>query len=91
MLFRGVVPGQSAGYICPEPVTRTVSPPRALHHDGAAEKTSRQAKPMRRIAKYLFRLILLLAIGFAAYAIFADLPAPTGDRVITLPLPQADR
>ena len=46
---------------------------------------------MRRIGKYLFRLIVLLAIGFAAYAIFADLPAPTGDTVVTLPLPQADR
>ncbi len=46
---------------------------------------------MRRIGKYLFRLVLLLAIGFAAYAIFADLPAPTGDTVVTLPLPQADK
>ncbi len=46
---------------------------------------------MRRIVKYLFRLILLLAIGFAAYAIFADLPAPTGDRVVTLPLPRVDK
>jgi hypothetical protein len=46
---------------------------------------------MRRIGKYLFRLIVLLAIGFAAYAIFADLPAPTGDTVVTLPLPQANR
>ncbi len=46
---------------------------------------------MRRIGKYLFGLILLLAIGFAAYAMFADLPAPTGDSVITLPLPQADK
>ena len=46
---------------------------------------------MRTIGKYLFRLSLLLAIGFAAYAIFADLPAPTGDKVVTLPLPQADK
>ncbi len=46
---------------------------------------------MRRIGKYLLRLILLLGIGFAAYAIFADLPAPTGDAVVTLPLPQADK
>ena len=46
---------------------------------------------MRRIGKYLFRLLLLLAIGFAAYAMFAELPAPTGEKVITLPLPQADR
>ncbi len=46
---------------------------------------------MRTIGKYLFRLILLLAIGFAAYAIFADLPAPTGDTVVSLPRPQADK
>ena len=46
---------------------------------------------MRRIGKYLFRLLLLLAIGFAAYAMFAELPAPTGEKVISLPLPQADR
>jgi len=46
---------------------------------------------MRRIGKYLLRLLLLLAIGFAAYAMFADLPAPTGDTVVTLPLPQANR
>lgn len=46
---------------------------------------------MRRIAKYLFRLILLLAIGFVAYAIFADLPAPTGDSVVKLPLPQTEK
>ncbi len=46
---------------------------------------------MRRVGKYLLRLILLLAIGFAAYAMIADLPAPTGEKVVTLPLPQADR
>lgn len=46
---------------------------------------------MRRIGKYLLRLILLLAIGFAAYAMFAELPPPTGETVITLPLPQADK
>ena len=46
---------------------------------------------MRRITKYLFRLVLLLAIGFAGYAIFAELPEPTGDTVISLTLPQADK
>jgi hypothetical protein len=46
---------------------------------------------MRRIGKYLFRLVVLLAIGFAAYAMFADLPAPTGDTVLPLPLPQVSR
>ena len=33
----------------------------------------------------------MLAAGFVAYAMFADLPAPTGDTVVTLPLPQASR
>ncbi len=46
---------------------------------------------MRRIGKYLLWLSLLLAIGFVAYAMFADLPAPIGEKVITLPLPQADK
>jgi hypothetical protein len=46
---------------------------------------------MRRIGKYLLRLLLLLAIGFAAYAMFADLPAPTGEKVVTLLLPQASK
>ena len=46
---------------------------------------------MRRIGKYLFRLIVLLAIGFVAYAMVAELPAPTSDTVVTLPLPQASR
>jgi len=62
-----------------------------LDHGAAAEKTGRQGNPMRRIGKYLFRLVLLLAIGFAGYAMFADLPAPTSDTVVTLPLPQANR
>ena len=46
---------------------------------------------MHRISKYLLRLILLLAIGFAAYAMFADLPPPTGEKAVTLPLPQVSR
>ena len=46
---------------------------------------------MRRIFKYLFRLLLLVAIGGVIYAIFADLPSPKGERVISLPLPQIDR
>ena len=46
---------------------------------------------MRRLTKYLFRLFILLAIGFAGYAIFAELPAPTGDTVVILPVPQADK
>jgi hypothetical protein len=46
---------------------------------------------MRRIGKYLLRLSLVLAIGFVAYAMFADLPAPTGEKVLPLPLPQASK
>jgi len=46
---------------------------------------------MRRIGKYLFRLCLLVAVGFVVYAIFAELPTPTGEREIILPLPQVDR
>ena len=46
---------------------------------------------MRRISKYLFRLFLLLAAGFAVYAMVADLPAPTGERVVALPLPQGNK
>ena len=46
---------------------------------------------MRLIGKYLFRLVVLLAIVFAVYAIFADLPAPTGETVVTLKLPQVVR
>ena len=46
---------------------------------------------MRRPLKYLFRLALLLAVGFVGYAVFSDLPAPTRDRMVTLPLPEGAR
>ena len=46
---------------------------------------------MRRLVKYLFRLLIIAGIGFVAYAIFADLPAPTRDTVLVLPVPQAER
>lgn len=46
---------------------------------------------MRRLFKYLFRLALVLAIGFVGYAMLGDLPAPTRDTVVTLPLPQGAR
>jgi len=42
---------------------------------------------MRTLFKYLFRMLFFVAIGFVAYAMFADLPAPEGERVVTLPLP----
>jgi hypothetical protein len=44
---------------------------------------------MRRLFKYLFRMLFFVGLGFAAYAIFAELPAPTGVTVISLPGPQA--
>jgi hypothetical protein len=46
---------------------------------------------MRRIGKYLFRLVLLLAAAFAIYAMVADLPAPTGQTFVILPLPQGNK
>ncbi|HUS54356.1 MAG TPA: hypothetical protein VMY41_10180 [Thermohalobaculum sp.] len=46
---------------------------------------------MRRLVKYLFQLLILAGIGFVGYAMFADLPAPTRDTVLTLPVPRADR
>jgi hypothetical protein len=44
---------------------------------------------MRRLMKYLFRLLVLAAVAFAAWAMIADLPAPVRETVITLPAPQA--
>ena len=46
---------------------------------------------MRRLIKYLFPMLIFVGIGFVAYAIFGDLPAPTRDMVLTLPVPQAER
>lgn len=43
---------------------------------------------MRRLFKYLFRLVILLAVAFVGYAYFSDLPAPTQEKAVTLPLPQ---
>lgn len=43
---------------------------------------------MRRLFKYLFRLAILLAVAFVGYAYFSDLPAPTQEKTVTLPLPQ---
>lgn len=44
---------------------------------------------MRTLFKYLFRLALLLLVAFIGYAVFSDLPAPTRDEVVTLPLPES--
>jgi hypothetical protein len=46
---------------------------------------------MRRLIKYLFPTLIFVGIGFVAYAIFGDLPAPTRDTVLALPVPQAER
>jgi len=42
---------------------------------------------MRRLMKYLFRLAVLVAIGFVAWAMLAELPAPVGEKAVVLPLP----
>ena len=42
---------------------------------------------MRRLIKYLFQLMLFLAIGFALYATFATLPPPVEPRSVPIPLP----
>ena len=63
---------------------------RALHYGVAAEKTGKQASSMRRIFKYLFRLLFVLGIAFAAYAIFWDLPPPVVERTVPVPLPQGE-
>jgi hypothetical protein len=43
---------------------------------------------MRRLFKYLARMLFFVAIGFVAYAIFAELPAPQRETVVQLPAPQ---
>jgi hypothetical protein len=44
---------------------------------------------MRRLFKYLFRMLFFVGIGFVAYAIFADLPPPQSETVVSLPVPAA--
>jgi len=46
---------------------------------------------MRRLFKYLFRMLFFVGIGFVIYAIFADLPAPQRETVVTLPAPTASQ
>ena len=43
---------------------------------------------MRTLLKYLFRLAVLMAIGFVGYAMLAELPPPSRDQSVTVPLPQ---
>ena len=43
---------------------------------------------MGRALKYLFRIAVLAAIGLAGYAFFAELPPPTHEIVVDLPVPE---
>ncbi len=42
---------------------------------------------MGRALKYLFRIAILALLGLVGYAMLADLPPPTRDVVVELPLP----
>ena len=42
---------------------------------------------MRRLFKYLFWLVILLAVAFVGYAFFGDLPPPTHNKEVSVPLP----
>ncbi|HSF95795.1 MAG TPA: hypothetical protein VLA52_12290 [Thermohalobaculum sp.] len=42
---------------------------------------------MRRLFKYLFRLAVLVGVGFVAYAMLVDLPPPTSEKEVSLALP----
>jgi hypothetical protein len=46
---------------------------------------------MRRLFKYLIRLLVLLVLAFLAWAFLDDLPAPVKETVVTLPAPQAQQ
>lgn len=45
---------------------------------------------MGRALKYAFRIAVLALLGLIGYAMLADLPPPTRDVVVELPLPGAD-
>jgi hypothetical protein len=42
---------------------------------------------MGRALKYIFRLVVLAALGLVGYAMVADLPPPTREVVVELPPP----
>ena len=44
---------------------------------------------MRRLFKYLFRVVIAVAVAFVAYAFLADLPPPTQETEVVLAAPQA--
>ena len=43
---------------------------------------------MRRLLKFLVRIGIAVGLAFIAYAMLAELPAPTGERTVGLPLPK---
>ncbi|MEM0988210.1 MAG: hypothetical protein AAGK00_04975 [Pseudomonadota bacterium] len=45
---------------------------------------------MGRALKYLFYLVVLGFLGLVAYAMLTELPPPTKDVTIELPLPDAE-
>ncbi len=46
---------------------------------------------MRRLGKFLVRLVAVAAVGFVAYALIADLPAPVHERVVQVTVPGSAR
>lgn len=42
---------------------------------------------MGRALKYLFRIAILALLGLVGYAMLADLPPPTREVVVELPVP----
>lgn len=44
---------------------------------------------MGKLAKFLFRLLVLAVLALAGYAMIADLPAPQQERVIPLDAPKS--
>ncbi len=45
---------------------------------------------MGRALKYLFRIAVLALLGLVGYAMLADLPPPTKEVVVELPMPGAE-
>lgn len=46
---------------------------------------------MGRAIKYLFRLAILAVVGLIIYALVAELPPPTRQVEVDLPVPAADQ
>ena len=45
---------------------------------------------MGRALKYLFRIAVLALLGLIGYAMLADLPPPTREVVVDLPMPGSE-